>query len=122
MMDRYEAQYNFWASFGVPAYEENSVPDAKEVSFPYITYNAVATPFDGDVVINASIWTRSTSWLTADTLADTIEAELKDGGRVLPYTGGMIWVTAETPFAQNMGDPDDDRIKRKLLTVALHFS
>ena len=121
-MDRYEAQYKFWASFGVPAYEANSVPDETEVSFPYITYNAIATPFDGDAVVNASIWTRSTSWLAADTLADAIEAALKDGGQVLHYNGGLIWITAETPFAQNMGDQDDDRIKRKLLTVALHFS
>lgn len=119
-MDRWEAQYSFWASFGVPAYEENSVPDLDEVTFPYITYQAVSSPFDGDAMINASIWTRSTSWLVADNLSDAIETRLKNGGAVVPYTGGILWYTAETPFAQNMGDPDDDRIKRKLLALILH--
>ena len=120
-MDRYEAQYRFWSSFGIPAYEQNSVPDLDKVTFPYITYQAAASPFDGDVSVNASIWTRSTSWLSADTLSDAVEYRLKNGGAVLPYTGGVVWITPDTPFAQSMGDPDDDRIKRKLLTVTCHF-
>lgn len=121
-MDRYEATYSFWASFGVPAYEENAVPDLDDVIFPYITYQAASAGFDGDVPVNASIWTRSLSWLEADTIADLVENRLKNGGENVAYTGGAIWITAETPFAQNMGDPDDDRIKRKLLSVVLHFS
>ena len=120
-MDRYEAQYNFWSSFGVPAYEQNSVPDLDIVTFPYITFAAVATPFAGEVDINASVWTRSTSWQTADALADLIDTRLKYGGEIVGYDGGIIWITAGTPLAQNMGDPDDDAIKRKLLNVELHF-
>ena len=120
-MDRWEAQYSFWSSFVIPAYEENSVPDADDIDFPYITYQAVSAPFDGDTVVNASVWTRSTSWRLADSIADAIEIRLKHGGETVSYDGGIVWITAETPFAQNMGDPDDDRIKRKLITVALHF-
>ena len=121
-MDRYEALYKFWSGFGVPAYEENSVPDLDNVNYPYITYQVAASVFDDDVAVNASIWTRSTSWLTAEILSDAIENRLKDGGETIGYDGGMIWITAGTPFAQSMGDPDDDRIKRKLLSVVLHFN
>lgn len=121
-MDRYEAQYLFWSSFGVPAYEENSVPDIDEIEFPYITYQAVMSPFDNSIPVSASIWTRSTSWVEADTLADTVENALKSGGKVLPYTGGIIWVTPRNPLAQSMGDPQDDQIKRKLLLVTLYFA
>lgn len=121
-MDKYEAQYSFWASFGVPAYEVSSVPDAKELTFPYITYQAVNSGFDENAVINASIWTRSTSWTQADALANAIQDELKNGGKVVPYTGGIIWITPEVPFVQNMGDPEDDRIRRKVLMVQLHFN
>ena len=120
-MDRYEAQYAFWSSFGIAAYEQNSVPDLDDLTFPYITFEAAATPFDGDVSVSASIWTRSTSWQRADALSDAVEARLKNGGEVLNYTGGVIWVTPGTPLSQNMGDPDDDAIKRKLLIVQLHF-
>lgn len=120
-MDRYEAQYAFWSSFGVPAYERNSVPDYDDLAFPYITYEAAATPFEGEVTIEASIWTRSTSWQGADALSDAVETRLNTGGEVLRYDEGILWVTAGNPLSQNMGDPDDDAIKRKLLNVQLHF-
>lgn len=122
MSDRWEAQYLFWSSFGIPAYEESAVPDRDDITFPYITYQPMSAGFDRDVSGGASIWTRSDSWYTADTIADTIEARLKNGGEVMPYTGGMLWITAEAPFAQNLGDPDDDKIKRKVLNVVWHYA
>ena len=121
-MDRWQAQYSFWASFGVPAYQENSVPDRDTIAYPYITYQAFSAPFNGDVAVSASIWTRSASWERADALSDAVQTRLQDGGQVVPYDGGVIWVTAEDAFAQSMGDPNDDLIKRKLLSVVLHFS
>ena len=78
--------------------------------------------FNGDTTASASVWTRSTSWLQADTIANAIEITLRDGGQIMHYEGGMIWVTAGNPYAQNMGDPTDDRIKRKRLSVVLHFA
>ena len=121
-MDKWQALYNFWASFGYPAYEENSVPDAKDVTFPYITYQSMSATWDRNSVGSASVWTRSTSWTEADTIANAIETALKDGGQVLHYDDGMIWLTTESPFAQSMGDATDDRIKRKVLSVQYHFS
>lgn len=120
-MDRYEAQYQFWASFGVPAFEANSVPDEDRVSFPYITYQAVTGQFDTSTMINASIWTRGSSWAEADALADQIETALEDGGKLLPFDGGNIWIQAGTPFSSSMGDPADDLIRRKLLNVVVVF-
>ena len=120
-MDRFEALYSFWSSFGIPAYESGSVPDAESVVFPYLTYDVMSSPFDGEVVANASIWTRSTSWVTADAFSDAIERRLENGGAILEYAGGIVWITPEVPFSQSMGDPADDLIKRKLLTVQLHF-
>lgn len=126
-MDRWQAQYEFWNGFTldgetVKAYEENSVPDASDVTFPYISYQAMTGGFNGDASVNASIWDRSTSWEKADRLADAMEAELANGGKVVPYTGGLMWFSAGMPFAQAMGDDSDDMIKRKLLTVTIHFA
>lgn len=126
-MDRWQAQYNFWSSFtlnGKPikAYEENSVVDEKDVSFPYITYQSMTGGFSGDASINASVWDRSTSWSRADALADEIEADLRNGGRVVPYDDGILWFSAGMPFAQSMGDQGDDMVKRKLLTITIHFA
>lgn len=122
-MDSWQAQYNFWAGFNIPAYEENSVPTGDiRPAYPYITYQAVDSIFDESFYVAASIWTRSTSWELADTLSNTIKAMLSDGGTTVPYDGGMLWVTAEEPFAQNMADPNDPLIKRKRLAVTMHFN
>lgn len=120
-MDRWQAQYEFWAAYGVEVYEENSVPDLEGMEYPYITYQAVSAMFNGETMPSVSIWTRSNSWAEADSLVDVIEADIGEGGKSIAYDGGILWVTANTPFAQSMGDPDDDLIKRKLLSVTVHF-
>lgn len=122
-MNKWEAQYSFWSSFGVPAYDAASVPTGDDAPpFPYITYEGVDAPFNGEVPVLASIWTRGFPWESANSLSDTIFDALKNGGVVVPYDGGIIWITANTPFSQNMGDPSDDLVKRKLLSVTLHFA
>lgn len=121
MMDRWEAQYNFWSSFDIPAYEVNSVPDLEYVTFPYITYEAAASGFDEPVSVSASIWDRSNSWETADGIADRIERFIRKMG-CPKIKGGRYRVYIENAaFAQNMGDPEDDQIKRKLLNVNFEF-
>ena len=121
-MDKWQAQATFWSSFGVPAYEENSVPDLNRVSFPYITYQSVSGPFGADQLVTASVWTEDYSWARANAISDAIEERLKHGGETVRYEGGGLWITAEDNFSQSMGDPDDDRIKRKLISVVLHFA
>ena len=119
-MDRWQAQYAYWSQFGIPAYEENAVPDAHEISFPYLTYQAVSNSFNGNQVINASVWTRSTSWAQGMGISDTIQRELGDGGTVIHYEDGLMrgsmWFQAANNFAQTMGDPNDSEIKRVVLT------
>ena len=122
MVDKWQAQYNFWSMFGIPVYDATSVPDGDDApEFPYITYNGINSMFDEDAMSTASIWTRNTSWREADSISDQILSTLKNGGIAVPYTGGIIWFTAGVPFSQNMGDPNDDLIRRKILNVTLHF-
>lgn len=120
-MDRWQAQYQFWSQFGIPAYEKNSVPDVKDLTYPYITYEAAASGFDEPVYCVASIWDNNSSWERVDALADTIEHHIRkmgcpeiDGGRYRAWIG-------DTTFAQNMGDPDNDKIRRKVLNVNFEF-
>ena len=121
-MDKWKAQYNFWSSFGIPAFDAASVPDGDDApDFPYITYTGTNGDFDTDTTVIASIWTRNTSWAEADRISNEIQAFLNNGGAVVPYDDGIIWITMGSPFAQNMGDPDDDLIRRKILNVTLHF-
>jgi hypothetical protein len=118
-MDKWQAQHDFWNSFGVSAYDEHSVPE--DAGFPRITYEAAMSTFENLVSITASIWTRTSSWATADTLANQIEQYIKamgcpeiEGGRYRVFIG-------DTTFAQRMDDPEDDQIKRILLNVNFEF-
>ena len=120
MADRWQAQYNFWSRFGIDAYEEHSVPDG--APFPYITYQTVTSNFSDSVSVSASIWTRSYSWETADSISDNIQEFLKDGGVLQPYDNGTIWITPNPTFSQSMNDPNDDVIKRKIISVTYHFN
>ena len=54
-MDRAQAINSFWNSFGLRAYDENTVP--QNAVLPYITYEvAIASFEDGDVPLTASVW------------------------------------------------------------------
>ena len=120
-MDKWQAQHEFWSSFGVVAYEEHSVPYDQRDTFPRITYEAAIGEFETLVPVTASIWTKSSSWTTADLLANKIEEMIKamgcpamDNGRYRVYIG-------DTTFAQKMDDPEDDQIKRILINVTFEF-
>lgn len=118
-MDRYEAIYNFWASFGLPAYEENSVPD--DAVMPYITFESSVGSFDSIIPLSASIWDRTTKGTAfVDSKADEVEAYIKNMG-CPKIKGGRYRAFTDGNFAQNMGDPEDKLIKRKLLSVNFEF-
>lgn len=118
-MTKAAAIYNFWNSFDIPAYEENSVPT--DATFPYITYQLVTDSFDTDVQMTASIWYRGSSWVEANAKAEEISQTISQGGKILNCDNGKIWLKRGTPFAQNMGDDTDNLIKRKYLNITAEF-
>ena len=111
--------YQFWNSFGLTAYEENSVPD--DATFPYITYQLVTDSFDREIPITASIWYRSESWTAINAKTDEISQKISRGGKIISCDSGAIWLKRGQPFAQNMGDENDDLIKRKYLNITAEF-
>ena len=120
-MNRYEAQYTFWSSFGVPAYEENSVPDIKDIKYPYITYPAIGAEVTAQTFINVSIYTRSSSLKKVTEIAEKVMKRFVEGGAEIRFTGGGFFLTAENTFIQIMGDPNDDLIKRAVLSLVIHW-
>lgn len=121
-MTKEAALYNFWASFGIPAYEESSVPTGDNApNFPYITYQVVTDSIGYDTVMTASVWYRSSSWLEPNAKAREIDKRISRSGILLPYDGGALWLKRGTPFAQNMGDDSDDLIRRKILNISAEY-
>lgn len=122
-MTKAAALYQFWSSFGLEAYEENSIYSLdKDLNFPYLTYELNTDNFSGSALsLSASLWYRSTSWVNANVKAEEISEYIGNSGKVLQCDNGYIWINRGTPFSQSMGDDSDDLIKRKYLNIQVHF-
>ena len=118
-MTKAAAIYKFWSSFGLTAYEENTVPT--DAVFPYITYQLVTDSFDREIPLTASLWYRSESWTAINAKTDEISQKISRGGKIISCDGGAIWLKRGQPFAQSMGDESDDLIKRKYLNITADF-
>ncbi len=118
-MTKAAAIYQFWNSFGLTAYEENTVPD--DSSFPYITYQLVTDNFDREIPLTASLWYRSESWTDINAKTEEIGQKISRGGKIISCDGGAIWLKRGQPFAQSMGDESDELIKRKYLNITAEF-
>ena len=117
-MTKAAAIQGFWSSFGLAAFEENAVPTGDDApEFPYITYESVTDDYGNDTAASVSLWYRGSSWLPVNAKTDEIGARIGYGGVRIPCDGGCIWLRRGTPFAQSMGDPDDNTIRRKVLSV-----
>lgn len=118
-MTKAAAIYQFWNSFGLTAYEENTVPD--DATFPYVTYQLVTDSFDREIPLSASLWYRSESWTSINAKTEEISQKISRGGKIISCDGGAIWLKRGQPFAQNMGDESDNLIKRKYLNITAEF-
>lgn len=117
-MTRAAALHEFWDSFGLTAYEENSVPD--DAFFPYLTYENVVTPGQ-ETVLTASLWYRSESWVEVNQKAEEIALQIYKMNKPIRYDGGYLWIKGGTMRYTGMGDPSDDLIRRNYITVDAEY-
>lgn len=117
-MDREQALHQFWSGFGVPAYDKNTVPD--DATYPRITYDVTVNEFGIPTSLFASIWDRNTSWGRITGIAHEIASRLSEGGYMVAYDGGVLWVKKGNPFQQRMGDPDDT-IRRIIVNIEVEY-
>lgn len=122
-MTKAQAIQQFWSQFGVKAYDENTVPTgANAPQLPYITYSSKTDSIGAVLALTGSVWDRSSSWATVESLVDSIaEAVGKNGYYIAKVDGGYMWITKGTPFAQRMADPNDDMIRRVYINLQCEF-
>lgn len=117
-MDKWQAINDFWSGFGIPAYEQASVPTDAE--YPYITYNAQTGAMDDILNLSASIWYYGTTWADASKTADEIAAAIGYGYKISTIDGGYLWLHRGNPFAQRVAD-EDPKIRRIYINVQAEF-
>ena len=118
MADKWEALHNFWSSFGIPAYDENSVPD--DAQMPYITYMAEIASFESALLLTGSIWYRSTRWAEASQKAEEIARSLASYHLESVNENEYLFLTQGSPFAQRMKD-EDDTVKRIYINIMAEY-
>jgi hypothetical protein len=118
-MDKASAIDHFWNGFGIPAYDENTVPD--NAPMPRITYNVITDSLGNTVNLSASIWYQGRSWKDVTLKAEEIEKYIGEhGGIVMNLDNGKLWMVKGSPFSQRMSD-NDSSIRRIYLNIQAEF-
>lgn len=118
-MDKEQAIHEFWSSFGLDAYDENTVPD--DAQMPYITYQVETGSLDDILLLSGSIWYRSYSWSEiAEKTKQIAEFIGVRGHKIFRIDDGYLFLTKGSPFAQRMGE-EDDTIRRMYININAEF-
>lgn len=126
-MDKVRALHTFWNGFGIPAYDESTVPSKEErialhgTAFPYITYEMSTDSFGNTLVQTASLWYRDSSWAGITAKAEEISDFITRGGRMIVYDIGAMWIQKASPWAQRMSEPSDDMVRRIIMNITVEF-
>lgn len=118
-MNKIQTLHSFWSGFGLPAYDETSVPD--DAVLPYITYEVSSDSFGESLMQNASLWYRSSSWAEITEKEQEIADFITRGGRMLNFDGGAMWLQKSSPWAQRMSEASDDMVRRIVLAINIEF-
>lgn len=123
-MTKEQALHSFWSSFGLTAYDENTVPD--DATLPYLTYSVSVGDYGSSVTMPASLWYRSQSWKDITEKANEIENHIGLGGKIVRHDDGVLWIKRASTFAQRMGagstDADrDSSIRRIVLNIVVDY-
>ena len=118
-MDKGQAIHSFWSSFGLTAYDENSVPDNAEM--PRITYSVSEDSIGNVVSMSGSIWYRDTSWRAISLKKDEIAQRIGYGLLKIPLDNGYLIIAKGVPFAQRMNDASDDSVRRYYINLQAEF-
>lgn len=121
-MNKWQAIDSFWNSFGIPAYDENTVATGENSpQMPYITYSALTGSVGQSLSLTASLWYKGYSWAEISRKADQIAEAIGYGFTLVNVDGGYVYITLGQPYAQRMNDPDDDSIRRIYLILNAEF-
>ena len=124
-MTKTEAIQAFFSQF-LTAYEENDVHSMDEPPvLPYLTYALVTGAFDPEnngTSLSASLWYYGESWVDINSKTEEISSSIGRHGKILKCDSGYILIRRNDPnFAQSMGDPGSDYIKRKYLSMTIEY-
>lgn len=95
----------FLSGFGLPAFQEDTVP--KDTGLPYITYSQAVPEWNQKASMYVRVWDRSDSNEGIIRKADQITRAIGAEGIRLPLAeGGYLAIWPESPLIQTQTDGD----------------
>lgn len=126
-MDKIQAINGFWNSFGIKAYDVATVPEEmnftnpkNEDKLPYITYEVNVGDYGDDVVASASVWYYSRNWKAIEDKMKDIDEVFNNGGAVVGYDGGNVWIKKANPYRMRVQD-ENDMVRRYVINVMIEY-
>lgn len=93
----------FFSGFGLPAFQEGTIPEGTQL--PYITYSLSAPEWDQKASMYARVWDRTKSNTGIIRKADQITAAIGIRKRI-KFDGGYLVIWPESPTIQIQEDGD----------------
>lgn len=120
-MTKDRALFEWFQRFGMPFYPVTALPPAKEITFPYGTYEPIFG-YNGDITYpTVNIYYLTESEVIPNNKAAEIGEVIGKGGTLVKCDEGLMWIKRGSPFVQGINDPDNSNIKRRLISIAVEF-
>lgn len=119
-MNKYQALYKFFNSFGIPFYLDTNVPNQKEISYPYGTYQSVNGMWTDIVSITVRLYYRTSSEVEINKMVESIAYKI-NGGHYVVCDEGAMFISAGTPFCQAVIDDTDTMIKSRYINMNIEY-
>lgn len=116
-MTRDAALYNFFSSFGLPAYLSTNVPEI--TAFPWLVYEGTGGNWDEINNIAVTLWYHTESEAVPNAKVRAISEAIGLGGKVISYDGGKMWLKRGAPWCINIQDETDKATKAKQLNLLI---
>lgn len=120
-MRKDKALYNWFQQFDIPFYPTTALPPAKEITFPYGTYEPIFGRSGDTTNISVNLYYLTESEATPNAKADEIGDAIGMGGVIVECDEGAMWIRTGSPFSQGLLDPDNQNIKRRYIQISIEF-
>lgn len=118
MRDILQALYEYWHTFGIPAYPTNTVPD--DAQLPYITYDVKVPYWRGQTTYYVRVWYDDTSYSAISQKVKEISDDIGEGKRI-KNGNAIIYLFKEDTFLQfQPTDDSEGNLKIAYLSMIIH--
>ena len=122
-MNKAQALHQFWSGFGLPAWDENTVPDDPEIrGEKYIAYSVSTGSLDDVLNLSGKIWdTKANTWEYVETKAEEIAEYIATmNPPTIPINNGRLYIAEGRPFSQRIPNPNE-YVRGVLINIQAEF-